>query len=378
MPSTMVVLKHKIQVFHGDNLQASLFRIKHPDCVLYSEDGKNFRIHKEILCQTRFMQNILSSAKNFCCENIEVFCPCSSEDLHYIVKFLYSGKIHSNEDIDITKIKTILTKIFGYSEELYFDCTMNEEKNQKKYQRLDSASLFEDKDTIIKTNSEEMNDTYTEEETNNIKQYQDEKNLENCESNQQNYKVMKTDITDMNSNRCQKLDSDNSFGDKDPLNVANSEEIIDMDTVEETDVFKLYQEKYESKQKSSKVRKPNILKRKSKKHQKLDSANSEEIADMDTTEEPTNIDQYLIENDTKIQNESKDLILKNNRTNTPSSTISICQNEMYSCEICTHTFKYKKGLKEHVLETHEEKRKFTCHICQGIWIYLVCFYLCFW
>ena len=181
----MVMLKHKIQVFHGDNLQASLFRIKQPDCILHSEDGKMFRIHKEILCQTKLMQNILLSAKNFCCENVEVFCPCSSEDLEYIVKFLYSGKISSNKDIDNTKIKTVLTKIFGYSEELYFDCTMNEEKNQKKCQKLDSDTLFGNKDTISKTNLEEMNDNSIEEEPNNIKQYQDEKNLKNCESNQQ-------------------------------------------------------------------------------------------------------------------------------------------------------------------------------------------------
>ena len=199
----MVLLKQKSQVFDADNLEASLFRIKQADCILYSEDGKMFKIHKEILCQTKLMQNILLSSKNFCCENIEVFCPCSSEDLEYIVKFLYSGKISSNKDIDITKIKTVLTKIFGYSEEIYFDCTMNEEKNQKKYQKLDSAKLFGNKDTISKTNSEEMNDNSIDEELNNIKQNQDEKYLRNCESNQLNYKVMKTGITNRNSNMCQ-------------------------------------------------------------------------------------------------------------------------------------------------------------------------------
>ena len=36
---------------------------KTPDCILYTEDGFMFNIHKEILSQTIFLRKILSSAK---------------------------------------------------------------------------------------------------------------------------------------------------------------------------------------------------------------------------------------------------------------------------------------------------------------------------
>ena len=47
---------------------------KPPDCVLYSEDGTEFKIHKELLGQTDFLRKILSSAKNKCCKIIEILC----------------------------------------------------------------------------------------------------------------------------------------------------------------------------------------------------------------------------------------------------------------------------------------------------------------
>ena len=42
------------------------FKKKPPDCNLYSEEGSKFRIHKELLSQTNFLREILSSAKESC------------------------------------------------------------------------------------------------------------------------------------------------------------------------------------------------------------------------------------------------------------------------------------------------------------------------
>ena len=36
---------------------------KYPDCILYSNDGSSFKIHKEVFCQTKFMRAILTAAK---------------------------------------------------------------------------------------------------------------------------------------------------------------------------------------------------------------------------------------------------------------------------------------------------------------------------
>ena len=64
------------------------------DCILYSEDGSQFKIHKELFGQTKFMRQILTSAQGQCCSMIEILCPCSKEDLRHLVHFLYGGEIH--------------------------------------------------------------------------------------------------------------------------------------------------------------------------------------------------------------------------------------------------------------------------------------------
>ena len=66
---------------------------KPADCVLYSEDGTEFKIRKELLSQTKFLRKILSSAKDHCCNIIEILCPCSKEELGTLVEFLYNGKM---------------------------------------------------------------------------------------------------------------------------------------------------------------------------------------------------------------------------------------------------------------------------------------------
>ena len=74
----------------GDSLDNYL-KDKSTDCILYAKDGSKFKIHRELFCQTDFQRKILSCAKEQCCEILEVFCPCSKDELNHLVLFLYAG-----------------------------------------------------------------------------------------------------------------------------------------------------------------------------------------------------------------------------------------------------------------------------------------------
>ena len=113
------------------------FNNKESDCILYSEDGHEFRIHKEILSQTRKMQNILSSSKEGCCGTMQIFCPCSKDEMDYIVKFLYTGTISYDKEMDLFKILDNLTEIFGFPDNLF------SEEDCNKALILDEASDIE-------------------------------------------------------------------------------------------------------------------------------------------------------------------------------------------------------------------------------------------
>ena len=91
---------------------------KSRDCILYSKDGSKFKVHKELFGQTQFLRKILSSANERCCGTIEVFCPCSKDELNHLVNFLYDGEIHCEEEFDSLKILENLNKIFGFSKNL--------------------------------------------------------------------------------------------------------------------------------------------------------------------------------------------------------------------------------------------------------------------
>ena len=96
----------------------SYLKNKSRDCILYSEDGSKFKVHKEIFGQTDFLRKILSSTNEHCCANIEVLCPCSREELYHLVNFLYDGEIHCGEESDSLKIIENLQKIFGFQRNL--------------------------------------------------------------------------------------------------------------------------------------------------------------------------------------------------------------------------------------------------------------------
>ena len=126
-----------------NNLNAYLTN-KPRDCILYSEDGADFKIHKELFIHTKFMRNILESAKEHCCGKLEIICPCDKEDLNHLVHFLYDGEIHCNEEFDTIRVLDNLTKIFGFPYNLRSFC----------YSNLEVNDFFVEDDQIYASNSE--------------------------------------------------------------------------------------------------------------------------------------------------------------------------------------------------------------------------------
>ena len=112
-------LKNNEQFFKHDTFMESYLKKEEPDCILYSRDGIKFNIHKEILYQTELMKNILQEQNTVCCQNIEIFCPCSDKELESVLSFLYYGTISHENENNFEKIKEILTKIFAFPEKLF-------------------------------------------------------------------------------------------------------------------------------------------------------------------------------------------------------------------------------------------------------------------
>ena len=94
------------------------FKRKASDCILYSQDGVKFNIHKELFCQTNFLRKLLLSTNNHYCDKLEVLCPCSKDELSYLVNFLYKGEIECAEEFDLLIIQENLYKIFGFPKNL--------------------------------------------------------------------------------------------------------------------------------------------------------------------------------------------------------------------------------------------------------------------
>jgi len=105
-----------------ENILDSYFKKKPKDCILYSKDGADVKIHKEVFGQTEFMRNILFSAKEQCCGIIEIICPCSKEILNHLVNFLYDGEIQCSDESESLEIIDNLCNIFGFPKNLGMNC----------------------------------------------------------------------------------------------------------------------------------------------------------------------------------------------------------------------------------------------------------------
>ena len=103
-----------------EDYQELFFTKKMSDCVLFSEEGTKFEIHKELLSQTQFLRNILVSVQDQCCGIIEILCPCSTKYLEHIVHFLYHGEIRCRNEFESFEILDGLNNIFGFPKQLFF------------------------------------------------------------------------------------------------------------------------------------------------------------------------------------------------------------------------------------------------------------------
>ena len=89
-------------------------KLQPPDCSLFSEEGFEIPIHKEVLYQTKFMHEMLKS-KDCCCCKVELFFPTlAKEDLEVMVNFLYNGRIICRNRSDLCKVVVNLTQFLGF------------------------------------------------------------------------------------------------------------------------------------------------------------------------------------------------------------------------------------------------------------------------
>ena len=91
---------------------------KSRDCILFSEDGSKFKVHKELFGQTEFLRKILSSTKDHCCGTIEVICPCSKKELSSLVNFLYDVKSIVKKNMSLWKSLRIYKISLAFKETL--------------------------------------------------------------------------------------------------------------------------------------------------------------------------------------------------------------------------------------------------------------------
>ena len=113
----------------------SYLKSKPPDCILYSDDGTKFKTHKELFSQTILMREILKSANaHYCCNSIEIICPCSKEELNSLIEFLNHGRIYCSKRMDALKILENLNKILGFGfPETFSDDNQKENNAFSKY-----------------------------------------------------------------------------------------------------------------------------------------------------------------------------------------------------------------------------------------------------
>ena len=89
-------------------------KLRPPDCSLFSEDGYEIPIHKEVLYQTKFLREI-GKSMDCCCCKMELFFPMlAKEDLEVMAKFLYNGKIICKNKSDLCRVVVNLTQFFGF------------------------------------------------------------------------------------------------------------------------------------------------------------------------------------------------------------------------------------------------------------------------
>ena len=133
------------------------FKTKPADCILYSKDNTEFKIHRELLGQTEFMREILKTVKDHCFSKIEILCPCTKEELTKIIHFLYFGEIQCDDVFDLINISEDLNKIFGFPESLNLDDQVPSLLDHPTLPSIIDLTNFDLDTEIIESMPDEMN-----------------------------------------------------------------------------------------------------------------------------------------------------------------------------------------------------------------------------
>ena len=343
----MVILKSEEQIFEDNEYKDwnwLFFNNKEADCILYSEDGHEFRIHKEILSQTEKMRNILIGFKDNCCGMAEIFCPCPKDELEQLVKFLYSGIISYN--VDLLKILDNLIKIFGFPEKLIL-----KDENNKEFEL----------DEFIKKNIGIIGMNY---QTSSLKtnfNIRETSNYENNENNaDKNSAIMENIAIELNANDDSIINGHESNKNLNGANPDNSK------TISTTNVFERPRTTLNLKTSpKTRIKEPNIVIVNDPIVTPLKTNKSLEriILSKRFAEKESQIKQNLpIHEEGKpydFGDSSKEFLTLIDEKKKPN----VKGKTSFSCKICDTSFKCRKSLKRHMALVHEGKKPFQCNTC---------------
>ena len=139
----------------------SYFMYVPPNCSLFSKDGFEVPIHKELLCQTQIMRQIVKSLE--CnCQKIEIiFASLSKEEIELMVEFLYSGQITNNDPLSSNLVVSNLKEILGFPDFVNFvEIQPDTEIKEEQYPLVQSKQSlsYDEEDTLENCNESENNE----------------------------------------------------------------------------------------------------------------------------------------------------------------------------------------------------------------------------
>ena len=144
----------------------SYLKVKPPDCSLFSQDGCEISIHKELMYQTKFMRTILeTNANQHCCDKLEILCPTlTDQELVDVVHFLYNGEFICPDESTASKALANLTEVFGFPKSLnnvlpFMTKTKNEYPEEEVTDDVNLDSYFYESPMLVGKNDQD----YTEE-----------------------------------------------------------------------------------------------------------------------------------------------------------------------------------------------------------------------
>ena len=156
---------------------------KPPDCSLFSEDGFEFPIHKELLYQTKLMRDMVKNNQLCHCSKIDIIVPSlARKKLEQIVHFLKTGELRSNKSA-ISDLLVDLTELFGFPKKIDIDFEFPKVKKRAFVEiihndvKLENQDMKSDPLSLCDMDSSQNNTENSKQVLNNI--------LLNIESNDQ-------------------------------------------------------------------------------------------------------------------------------------------------------------------------------------------------